>query len=187
MNRIFLTILLTLISLVMLVPASADVPKKQALGRYSRLWSKSPFTVPPAKEDQGPVVSALEDYVLTGVSKLPDGYFVVLMDKKKRERVAIIPGEQNSKGFEVVSVIQDPIDYKATQVRIKVRNETGLVGYDEKFLALKKPVASGKKPPTKPGTRPAIPGQKPSIRPTGSTKKPAGTPRVRRVPTPPKR
>ncbi len=38
------------------------------------------------------------------------------MDKKKRDqRVTIIPGEENSQGFKVVSVIQDPIDYKANE------------------------------------------------------------------------
>jgi hypothetical protein len=189
MNRISLHILLPLLCLGIFSPLGADIPKKQVIGRYSKLWSKSPFTTPPVVEVGEPGPGALDDYVLTGVSKLPAGYFVVLMDKKKRDkRVTIIPGEINSQGFKVVSVIQDPIDYKATQVRISVRGETGMIGYDEKFLALKKGLVAAKKPPVKPGTRP--PGVRPPTthKPTTTRKPSRGrTPRVRRVPTPPKR
>ena len=43
---------------------------------------------------------------MTGVSRLPEGYFVVLMNKKKRDEwISIIPGETNPRGFKVESVM----------------------------------------------------------------------------------
>ena len=198
MNEICRNLVFPVLFLGMLPAAVADTPKKQPIGRYSVLWSKSPFTTPPEKDGGEQLPSRLDDYVLTGVNKLPHGYFVSLMDKKKRNhRIAIIPGEPNSDGFKVVSVIQDPLDYKATKVRISVGGETGMVEYDEKFLLLKKTMVASKKP-TKPGARPvhgARPtAKKPSTIPGLNTKRPttppgtsSRTPRVRRVPTPPKR
>ena len=190
MKRTCAYILVPAVLLGLLGSLGAATPKKKPVGSYSTLWSKSPFTVPPLVEvdDEGPGV--LEDYVLTGVSKLPDGYFVTLMDKKKREnRVAIIPGEVNSLGFKVVSVVQDPIKYMETKVKISVGGETGTIGYDEKFLPLKKIAVAAKKPaPKKPGARPTrgrppVPGVKTQRPPTSGANKP----RVRRVPTPPSR
>lgn len=167
---------------------AAAPPRKQPIGRYATLWTKSPFTVkppPPVKEE---LPDALEDYVLTGVSKLPEGYFVVLMNKKKRdERIRLAPGDHNAAGFKVVKVTQDPYDYKLTEVEISVNGSprTGTVTYDEKLLAVKTPSpaskasSSGKK--TSSGQKtPQVPGMK-SKTPT------TGGPRVRRLPTPTKR
>lgn len=196
MKRIHLHMLLPAVLLGLVVPASADVPRKKPVGSYSKLWSQSPFTVPPPPPDpgeEGP--GALDDYVLTGVSKLPEGYFVSLMNKKKREdRITIIPGQPNAGGYKVMSVVQDPIDYKATKVKISIggmSGETGTVTYDEKYLALKRAPVAAKKPTGKPGTpqvpRPGTPA-KPTAKPTTpSSSSPNRTPRVRRVPTPPKR
>ena len=199
MNRILNTLVFPLVFLVMHPAAGADTPKKQPIGRYSSLWSKSPFTTPPVKEEGEAPPGRLDDYVLTGVSKLPSGYFVSLMNKKKRDdRIMIMPGEANPEGFKVLSVVQDqdPIKFKETIVRISVDGETGAVGYDEKFLVLKKAAVVAKKP-VKPGAphsgrhrtptpKPKIPGltnKKPPTPPSGGSSR---SPRVRRV-TPPKR
>jgi hypothetical protein len=170
----------------------AAPPKKQPIGRYVSLWTNSPFTVKPDPVVPEEAPNALEDYVLTGVSKLPEGYFVVLMNKKKREeRIRIAPNDQNEAGFKVVKVTQDPYDYMKTEVEISVGGgKTGLVTYEEKYLALKTP-APQRQPTNKPNSSsgrptPTIPGMKPGTTPTRPTST-GSSPRVRRVPTPPSR
>lgn len=162
---------------------SARPPKKRPFTSYTSLWTNSPFTVKPEPTPDEPVADALEDYVLTGVSKLPEGYFVVLMNKKERDkRIRIAPNEQNAEGFKVVNVKQDPYDYMKTVVEIAVGGgKTGVVTYEEKFLALKTPAPQRK--PATPARQALPPGVKP---PTNNTRT-ATPPRVRRVPTPPKR
>jgi hypothetical protein len=184
----------TTVMLVALGAASlfAGPPKKQPIGRYVSLWTNSPFTVKPDEEPPEEVPNALEDYVLTGVSKLPEGYFVVLMNKKKREeRVRIAPNDPNDAGFEVVKVTQDPYDYMKTEVEIAVGGgKTGLVTYEEKYLALKTPAPQKKPTPNQTSSTrrptPTIPGMKPGTTPT-RTSSTGSSPRVRRVPTPPSR
>ena len=177
-RRIGMTLLVTALGAGVL---GAAPPKKQPIGRYVSLWTNSPFTVKPeiVKAEEAP--NALEDYVLTGVSKLPEGYFVVLMNKKKRdERIRIAPNDHNSAGFKVVKVTQDPYDYKQTEVEIAVGGgKTGVVTYDEKYLALKTPTPQ-KKPTT--GGKPTSSGGRPPMPGTGDSR---GRTQVRRVPTPP--
>ena len=53
------------------LPLAAQVPKKQPLGRYSELWTKSAFTIPPVKEvveveEENP----LEEYTLAGACEV---------------------------------------------------------------------------------------------------------------------
>ena len=92
MKTISAKIIVPAIILGLLAAAGAETPKKYSNDRYSDLWSKSPFTVPPEPDPGDVPPGELDDYLLTGVSKLPAGYFVVLMNKKKRdERIAIIP------------------------------------------------------------------------------------------------
>lgn len=168
--------------------AMADPGRKQPLGRYAKLWSTSAFTVKPIIEATEDAPSLLDDYSLAGVSALEGGYSVVLINKKKREeRIHLLPGLANVQGFRVISVRQDPIEYKNTTVTIGYAgNKTGQIGYDEKFLALKaRPMAAKKKPVAKrpPGT------PTPVKAPVRVTPGKPGTPqpRVRRVPVPPKR
>ena len=81
-----------------------DVPKKPVLSRYSELWTNSAFTIPPVKE----VVEVEEDnpldeYTLAGTCEVEGGWFVVLINKKERDkRIRLHPGEENDEGFEVV-------------------------------------------------------------------------------------
>lgn len=184
-RRLSLGVLMT----ALVMPTFADVPKKRSLGTYSQLWKKSMFTVPPEveekpKEEKNP----LEEYTLAGVSQMKGGWFVVLINKKKRDdRVKIHPNEANTLGFEVVSV-EDGTHFLETRVEIKTRgNKTGWVEYDKKFIALKKAAPKpaprgGKGNPGRSGQRPPIPSA------TSGNKSGSGTSsrgRVRRVPTPP--
>ena len=68
--------------LFLVLPLGAQVPKKQPLGRYSELWTKSAFTIPPLKEvveieEENP----LEEYTLAGACEVEGGWFVVLINK----------------------------------------------------------------------------------------------------------
>lgn len=195
------TIVLGVAALFMaaVLPALAEVPKKKPLSRYAKLWNDSPFTVKPLpdvviKEEENP----LDNYTLAGACELKGGWFVVLMNKKDRERIRLRPGAESEDGFKVVKV-EHGASYLETKVEIRTRSgKTGTVEYDKKFLVLKKatPKApTGAKPgQLKPGQRPrsgapTIPGRQPSgNRPPnpssgGSTNKP----RVRRIPNPPTR
>ncbi len=182
---------------VAVLPAFSEVPTKTPLARYSELWTRSAFTVPPpppeveAEED-----NPLDEYTLAGTCEVKGGWFVVLINKKERDkRIRLRPEEENDQGFEVVSVDRGK-GFMDTKVEIKNRSgKIGTVEYDKKFIVLKKatPKApAGKKPtskPTsKPGQRPSssrgpTPPSRPSSRPSPS----AGKPRVRRIPNPPTR
>lgn len=172
-------------------PAFAnDIPKKSPVGRYANLWGNSPFTEKPPPPDPEDPVSELDDYTLAGVSPVKGGFSVILINKKKRdERVHLMPGMSNEHGFKVDSVRQDPISPMNTKVKILMADgKSDWVGKEEKFLALKaSPVtkpAAGKKPPTtnKPTGAQQVPGLNPAAKPTAQK-----APRVRRVPTPPKK
>ena len=176
------------------LPGLAEIPRKKPLTRYTQLWTKSAFTVPPEPpevevEEENP----LDEYTLAGAGKLKGGWFVVLMHKKDRERIRLSPGKASEKGFEVVNVERGK-SYMDTKVEIKTRSgKTGTVEYDKKFIVLRKATpkapVKGAKPAARPTNgRPAtppVPGRstKPSnARPPSPTK-----PRVRRIPSPPSR
>ncbi|MBB79987.1 MAG: hypothetical protein CMN02_03120 [Roseibacillus sp.] len=182
-----------MVGLILVLPLGAQVPKKQPLGRYSELWTKSAFTIPPIKEvveieEENP----LEEYTLAGACEVEGGWFVVLINKKERDkRIRLHPGEKNEEGFEVVKVDRGS-SYMDTRVEIKNRSgKIGAVEYDEKFIVLKKATPrapAGKQPTVKPGQKPTTPQ-----RPTTTSKRPStssssgGKPRVRRIPSPPSR
>lgn len=182
------------------MPAYGAAPNRATITptKYQKLWTQSPFTVkpPPPNVEAGP--GPLEDYTLASVSPSQEGWFVVLLNKKKREdRVRIVPGTENEEGFKVVEVKQDPASYKETKVKLAYRGDTGWLGYEDKYLALKRAAGGpAKAVPPRPGTpaRPAVPTPAAARTPTPppsptNQASPATTrqPRVRRVPTPPTR
>ena len=182
-------LLLLLVGIALSLPLGAQVPKKQPLGRYSELWTKSAFTIPPLKEvveveEENP----LDEYTLAGACEVQGGWFVVLINKKERDkRIRLHPGEKNDQGFEVVKVDRGS-SYMDTRVEIKNRSgKIGAVEYDKKFIVLKKatPRAPAGKPTAKPTVKPTVKPSTPAKRPpTPST---GGKPRVRRIPSPPSR
>ena len=175
------------------LPSLAEVPRKKPLTRYTQLWTKSAFTVPPEPpevevEEDNP----LEEYTLAGAGKLKGGWFVVLMHKKDRERVRLSPGKPSEKGFEVVNVERGK-SYMDTKVQIKTRSgKTGTVEYDKKFIVLRKATpkapVKGSKPAARPSrqkTTPPVPGR--SAKPSTARPPTPSKPRVRRIPSPPSR
>lgn len=172
--------------LILLLPlaASADVPNKPTKTRYSVLWTDSPFTSKPvAPVTERVEENPLDDYALGGVSKLEDGYFVVLLNKKDpADRQVIEPGVGS--GFEVLSVKWDMTGGKGTTVRVRKGTDEASIGYDEKLLTVKTPAPAAKPPqPGQPG-QPVIPGVNPNT-PTSPGSVRAPRPRVVRPPTPP--
>lgn len=121
------------------LPLSAGAPKKPLPSRYTPLHTSSPFTTPaPPPINNLPVVNPLEDWTLGGVTKFPDGYFVILMNKKKPDEKTIIqPGVHSE--FEVIEVVEGGMDYTSTTVKLKYGSSTGTVSFDKKTLTVKTP------------------------------------------------
>ena len=140
---------------------------------------------------------------------------VTMRDTKdpKGGKVRLLPGRQNSSGFQLITVEQDSANYKKTRVKLSYQGKEGYVGYDEKYLALNKGAAAKKPQAKKPIAQPTR-GRKPAPQPakqqannadlnrifgnqganSGRANNPAANPtsgarkpRVRRVPTPPSR
>ena len=139
------------------LPLLASPPKKPLPSRYSALETSSPFTTPaPPVINTAPIVNPLEDWALGGVTKFPDGYFVILQNKKKPdEKVVIQPGMQSE--FEVLEVIDGGMDYTETTVKLRYGSSVGVVEFDKKLLAVKAP--SQKQPQGQPAMIPGLAGR----------------------------
>lgn len=140
--------------------ASAGAPTQPTLTRYSKLWVNSVFTTKP--EIVANNVNPLEDYALGGISKLEDGYYAILLNRKKPdEKVVIYPGEKND--FEVLDVKWPTGSWRDAVVTVRNGKNSGVVKFEDKLLTVKTapakapnvkgkpPVKIGKRPQTKPG------------------------------------
>jgi hypothetical protein len=145
---------LLLISLT--APLLADAPKKPLPSRYLTLHTSSPFTTPapPVSQNTGPEINPMDEWALGGVTKFPDGYFVILLNKKKPDEKKIIqPGVHSE--FKVLSVKDGGMDYTATTVTLQNGDKQGIVEFDSKMLTISNPApAAG----AQPGVQPAAPG-----------------------------
>ena len=176
-------IALCLLCLAGLAPAAA--PVKAPLARYARLWTNSPFTVKPqvTTGPTGPEVNDFEDWALGGVTELNNGYFLVLLNKKKQgEKVIVEPGQASD--WQVIDVRRDPLDPKKTEVVVQKGSKQGTLTYDEKLLAGAQKPPQGQQPrPPIPGqpVRPVVPGTQPP-QPGQVVPATANPPRMRVVP-----
>ena len=151
---------ITLLALLAL-PVMAAAPKKPLPGKYAGLWLNSPFTTKPViVTNTAPAEDPFKDWALGGVTKFPDGYFVILLNKKKPdERLVIQPGQFSE--YKVLEVNDGGMDYRSTTVKIMHGSTQGVVGYEEKMLALKAaPAAAHPNPanPANPGMPPGMNG-----------------------------
>lgn len=155
--------------------AFAEPPKQPVLSRYAKLWTDSPFTSKPIVEGPAAVANPLEDYSLGGISKLSDGYFAILFNKKDpTQKEVISPGTKSD--FSIVKV--DWADnWKETVVTLRQGSNVGTVTFEEKLITIAAPAAKQPAKPGQPAARPPVP-----TKPGTSTR----TPRPRVV-TPPKR
>jgi hypothetical protein len=159
--------------------ATADLPKKAPISRYTSLWTNSPFTSKPPPPGPGEVADPLGDYALIGVSPITgnDGYRVTLINKKKPDERITVDSNKTVGGFKILGVTRKPGDPLGTVVRMSSGSTTGTVAFDEKLLTV---VAA--KPPQAVAP-PQIPGQPPQPVPPGQVQ-PQRQPRPRVVPPP---
>jgi hypothetical protein len=141
------------------LPIMADAPKKPLKTRYTSLHTASPFTTPaPPVVNNIPVINPLEDWTLGGVTKFPDGYFVILMNKKKPEEKTIIQPGMHSE-FEVLEVQDGGMDYTATTVKLRYGSSQGTVSFDKKMLTVKTPDQGQSQENRAPGMPPGFPSR----------------------------
>lgn len=156
-----------LVALALTGWVAADLPRKAPITKYTRLWTDSPFTSKPPPTEAGPAANPLGDYTLAGVSPVPGGYRVTLLNKKKPDERIIVEGDEETEGFKILEVIHKSGDPLATVVKMKSGSVTGTVAFDDKFLTLAPPPAAkttpqGQPPGVRPGQQPQT-GQ-PSVR-----------------------
>ena len=127
---------IVLIALLAL-PVMAAAPKKPANSKYSELWLDSPFKINSETIIMDtPTEDPFKDWALGGVTKFPDGYFVILLHKKNLdERLVIQPGQVSD--WKVLEVNDCAMNYRSTTVKMMHGSAQGLIGYDEKMLTLK--------------------------------------------------
>ncbi len=168
----------------------ADVPRKAAPSRYSRLWSDSPFTAKPPVEGPVAPVNPLEDYTLLGVTSIgPSEYRVTIVDKKAADaqRVYVESNKSNPQNMQILSVTHKTGDPLSTTVKMSTGSMTGTVTFDQQHLVLAKgapPVQSGNPNPNQIQPPPIQPGgiPQPGNLPNGATPR---QPRPRVIPPPP--
>jgi hypothetical protein len=157
------------------LPLLADAPKKPLQSRYTSLHASSPFTTPaPPIINNTPVVNPLEDWALGGVTKFPDGYFVILLNKKKPDEKKVIQPGMHSE-FEVIEVTDGGMDYTETTVKLRYGSSQGTVSFDKKLLVVKSPSQNPAQEGQQAG-QPALPNGLPGGSPTTGGRLP---PRIR--------
>jgi hypothetical protein len=137
---------LAILSALLAFPVLAAPPVKPEKTRYAPLWVNSPFTEKPvvAAPSGPPPVNPLDDYALGGVTQFPDGYFVVLINKKNpAKKITVQPGVHSE--FKVLSVDmgKESLSEDGTMINegasVKLANGSmqGEVKYDTKIMAMK--------------------------------------------------
>lgn len=173
--------ILSLLFPAIALPAFAEIPKQVPSTRYSILITNSPFTSKPVSEPNAPEVNPLDDYALGGVSPIPGGYRVTLLNKKNPEERIFIPEDKN---FKLLAVHYAPGNPLGTTVRVSTGSKTGTVSVDEKLLTLKAapaPQPVQQQAPQQPQVPGVIPQQPPVPQTNGEAPR---QPRPRVVPPP---
>ena len=134
-------------TLVLVAWATAELPKKAPITKYTGLWTNSPFTSKPPPPEALPTVNPLEDYALAGVSPISSGYRVTMINKKKPEERITVDSDSPKGDYKILEVTRKPGDPLATVVRMQAGAVTGTVSFDEKLLVLATPKAPPKAPP----------------------------------------
>ncbi|GAA5496874.1 hypothetical protein Rhal01_03062 [Rubritalea halochordaticola] len=113
--------------------AKADLPPKPSYKDFAKLTQNSPFGVKKPAPVQAPVVAppANTTLMLTGVTKLADGWSVGVSDKKNPTRGVIsLSSNQSVDGISIVKVEQDPDNYRNTKVTVKQGGATYTLKFD---------------------------------------------------------
>ncbi len=152
----------------------ADEPRKAPLTKYQNLWTNSPFTAKPPPTVDAPLFNPLQNYVLLGVSPIPNGYWVSIQDKKSpSEPAKIVTTNAPNEGISIVEIRFNKENPLGTVVEMKVGSQTGTVAFDQKFLVIKPPAAPMVKPPAanNPPKNPSVSTKRPRVLPTTNQSK----------------
>lgn len=170
---------------LLVIPATTmagEIPRKVPVGTYAGLWNNSPFTSRPVVEapEPVPVDNPLDDYALTGVSPVADGFRVTLINRNDpTERIVVDTTRANSNhDFEVLNINRSPGRPLSTTVELTDGRFTSTISFEQELLALRPPPAAA--PPTPP--QPGQPGADPQQNQDGQA--PRRQPRPRVVPPP---
>ena len=152
-----------LLATALVAVAAADLPRKAPLTKYSTLWTDSPFTSKPPPPEEVAAANPLEDYALAGVSPIPSGYRVTLLNRKDPKERIVVETEKPSQGFKILAVTRKPGDPLGTVVRMASGTVNGTVSFDESLLKIEGPPApKPAQPQLPPGVRPGVqPGTQP--------------------------
>ena len=161
----------TLLQLCCLLPViagllHAEVPRKKDQDDYSRLWTDSPFTSEPV-EVKAPEPNPLPKYILLGVSPIKDGYRVTMMNRKRPNAPRlIVETNQPGGGIQISKVLRSQFDPLKTRVAIALDEHEAVIGFEEKFLSLKRSPVNARAQQPKNGVLPGVlsPDQIPSAR-----------------------
>ena len=168
------------LSLTLIAGASADIPARVPIVKYTGLWTNSPFTSKPEIVNDGPAVNPLDDFTLTGIAPVPGGYRITIISKKNPELKKVIePGVPNE--FTVVSVNRNPEKNLGTTVVLSTGSVQGTVSFEQELLTLNAPPAPQQQPQQAglpPGVTPAQANVQPENQPAQRQ------PRPRIVPPP---
>ena len=184
-NRAIKLLLLPLLALTLLPTAASaeDLPRKAPLGKYAGLWNNSPFTSRPVVEQREPEPedNPLDDYALTGVSPVADGFRVTLINRNDpTERIVVDSTRATaSHDFQILNINRSVGRPLSTTVELTDGNFTSTIAFEQELLALKPPPAAPQQPPQNvPGINP---GDAQQEQPQGARRQP----RPRVVPPPP--
>jgi hypothetical protein len=164
-----------LLFIALAATAFAKPPRVVPTTKYTKLWTDSPFTTKPPPPPPPEDVNPLEDYALGGISPIPGGYRVTLLNRKKPEERIVLPDNQD---FKILAVQYAPGKPLGTTVRISTGSKTGTVAFDPTLLTLKAPPAP--QPQQGQAAPPGVPGQPPQPGAPGT--EPPRAPRPRVVP-----
>jgi hypothetical protein len=118
----------------------ADPPRDPQFQEYSVILEKNPFSKFASSEVKTaevivPTAPPVDKYVLKGVSRMPEGLFVVMANiRAPQEDLMIYQGKENSQGIEIIEVKQNKLDYTKTEVTIKDKDNLQVVTYSPEIL-----------------------------------------------------
>jgi hypothetical protein len=131
------SVIISLIGILSCGVSLADIPKKKSLQQYSGLWTNSPFTTKPVVTGGAPQANIFDDYHLTGIAPVKDGYRITVTHKKTKEKVVIEPGVESK--FKVLAVERNPDIHLGTVVSLTNGSTNGTVKFEPKLVTLNTP------------------------------------------------
>lgn len=130
------------LTLMLLVPAVADIPVKKPVQDYDLLWTRSPFTgsAVSAEKTQASAESIVSGWTLLGVSQLSSGYQVTLASKTEGGKTEVIKAGKESR-FSIVKIERGNGSPEDMTVTLTDGERTETLRFDKKLFARPEPKA----------------------------------------------